>query len=82
MGKEVQKIHLTKLQFVDSAKFIVSSLSNVKFKHAKKHDNVIMPMIKYGHDNKKCKTCEIKKKKFWVYVENTKLNILYNISIL
>ena len=35
MGKEVQKIHLTKLQFVDSAKFIVNSLSNVKFKHAK-----------------------------------------------
>ena len=45
MEKEVQKIYLTKLQFVDSAKFIVSSLSNVKCKHSKTHDNVIMSMI-------------------------------------
>ena len=53
MEKEVQIIYLTKLQFVDSAQYIVSSLSNVKCKHSKKHDNVVMSMIKHGHDNKK-----------------------------
>ena len=60
MEKEIQKIYLTKLQFADSTKFIVSSLSNVKRKHSKTHDNVIMSMIKHGHDNKRWKTCEIK----------------------
>ena len=42
------------LQFINNAKFNVSSLLNVKCKHAIKSN------CKHGHDNKKCKTYGIK----------------------
>ena len=57
MEKKSQKNIPCKLQFIRSAIFMAISLSNLV-------DNLIEEIYKikckYGHDHKKCETCEIK----------------------
>ena len=47
------------LQFIDSSRFMASSLSNVANNLS---EGICRTKCKYGHDNKKCETCGIKYK--------------------
>ena len=47
------------LQFIGSARFIASSLSNLANNISERIDRI---KCKYGHNYKKCETCEIKYK--------------------
>ena len=55
-GEEVSKNISYILQFIDSARFMASSLSN-SVKNLSEEIHQIK--FKYGHDNKKCETCRI-----------------------
>ena len=67
MGKEVMRINKNKevfekntsykLQFIDSTKFIASSLSNLVNNLS---DEIHRIKFKFGHDDKKCETCGVK----------------------
>ena len=48
-----------KLQFIDSAKFIASSLSNLVNNFSERSHRI---KFKFGHENKKCKTWRFKYK--------------------
>ena len=48
-----------KLQFIDSARFLSSSLSNLVDNFAQRITNI---KCKYGHDNKKCEGSEFNPK--------------------
>ena len=58
-GEEITKTISYKLQLIDSARFMASSLSNLV-------DNLFKGIhkikYKYGHNNKRCETCGIKYK--------------------
>ena len=60
-GKENTKIISYRLQFIDSARFMAISLSNLVNNHAKGIHKV---KCKYGHYNEKCEMCGIKYKDF------------------
>ena len=66
-GNKITKKHiLQRLQFIDSTRFMVSSLSNLV--------NIIAERIhkikcKYGNSNKKYETCGIKYKDCWYFLE-------------
>ena len=47
------------IQFIDSARFIASSLSNLVNSLS---ENIRRINLKFGHSNKKCGTCEMKYK--------------------
>ena len=67
VGKEVTRIdkngeEFTKnisyiLQFIDSARFMASSLENLVNNLSEEIHKI---KCEYGHDDKKCETCEIK----------------------
>ena len=66
-GKEITRKITYRLQFIDSARFISSSLSNlvnnlIEEIHKKK--------CKYRHDNKKYETCGVKYKDCKIFFEN------------
>ena len=52
-GKEVTNNISYILKFIDSARFMASSLSSLI-------KCLIIVKCKYGHDNKKCETCKIR----------------------
>ena len=54
--KEIIKNILYILQFLDSARFIASSLSNLVNNLS---EGIHKIKCKYGHDDKKCQTCRI-----------------------
>ena len=58
MEKNLQKISYI-LQFIDSARFRASWLSNLVNNLSEGSHRI---KRKYGHDNKKCETCRIKYK--------------------
>ena len=58
-GKRTTKSISYILQFIDSARYMASSLSNLVNNLAKGIHKI---KCKYGHDNKKCKTYGIKYK--------------------
>ena len=74
MKKKPQKNIPCKLQIIRSARFMAISLSNLV-------DNLIEEIYKikckYGHDYKKCETCEIKFKGCEWFFEYT--NVKYNL---
>ena len=45
------------LQFIIKARFMASSLSNLVNNHSEEIHRI---KFKYGHDDRKCKACEIK----------------------
>ena len=57
--KKITKSISYRLQFIDSARFMASSLSNLTNNLA---DRIHEIKYKFGHDNKKCETCGIKYK--------------------
>ena len=57
--KEITKNISYRLQFLGSAKFVASSLSNLVSNLAEGIHDI---KCKYRHDNKKCETCGIKYK--------------------
>ena len=57
--EETTKVISHRLQFIDSARFMASSLVNVVNNLAEGSYKI---KCKYGHDSKKCETCEIKYK--------------------
>ena len=57
MGKKITKPRSYRLQFIDSARLMASSLSNLVNNLAERVNKI---KYKYGHDNKKCETCGIK----------------------
>ena len=56
-GKQITKTISYRLQFIDSAKFMSSSLSNLANNLA---EGIPEIKCKYRHDDKKCETCGIK----------------------
>ena len=58
-GEEVTKNLSYILQFIDSARFMASSLSNLV---TNLFEGIHRIKCKYGHDDKKCETCGIKHK--------------------
>ena len=56
------------LQFIDSARFMVSSLSNLVNNFS---EGINKTKFKYKHNNKKCETCGIKYCDY--FVEYTKV---------
>ena len=63
------------MKFIDSARFMASSLSNLVNNLAEVIHQI---KCKYGHDNKKCETCSIKYKDGECYLEytNVKNNLI------
>ena len=60
-GEEIKKTISYKLQFIDSTKFMGSSLSNTVDNHAAGIQKI---KCKSGEDDKKCQTCAIKHKDY------------------
>ena len=58
-GEKITKYIYYKLQFIDSGRFMTSSLSNLVNNLS---EGILKIKCKYGHDDKKCKTCRIKYK--------------------
>ena len=56
-NEETKKIISYKLQIIDSARFMTSSLSNLVHNLAEGIHKIV---CKYGHDNKKCEMYWIK----------------------
>ena len=56
------------LQFIDSARFTASSLSNLANNLS---EGIHRTKSKYGHDDKRCETCEIKYKYCDCFLEYT-----------
>ena len=56
-GEEITKNISYILQFIDSARFMTSSLSNLVNNLSERIHRI---KCKYKHDDKKCKTCRIK----------------------
>ena len=67
-GKETTKNISYLLQFIDSAKFMASSLSNLVNNLS---EGIHRIKSKYGHDDKKCDTCRIKYKYCKCFLECT-----------
>ena len=59
MEKKLQKNICYILQFIDSAKFMESSLSNIVNNFS---EGIHRIKCKFGHDDKKCEICGIKYK--------------------
>ena len=59
IGKKSQTPYLTLSQFIGSARFMASSLSN---RVSNLPEGIHKIKYKFGHDDKKCKTYEIKYK--------------------
>ena len=58
-GEEITRNTSHILQFIDSARFMASSLSNLANNLSEGMHRI---KCKFGHDDKKCKTCGIKYK--------------------
>ena len=56
-GEEITKMYLNRIQFIDSARFMVRSLSNLLNNLS---EGIHKIKCKYTHDDKKCETCRIK----------------------
>ena len=56
-GEEITKNISNILQFIESARFMASLLSNFVNNHS---EGIHRTKCKLGHDHKKCETCEIK----------------------
>ena len=67
MENKLQKPYLTDY-FIDSARVMVSSLSNLANNLAEGIHR-IKCKCKYGHDNKKCETCRINYKNCECFLE-------------
>ena len=61
------------LQFIDSVRFMASSLSNL-FDNL--FEEVDRTKSKYGHDDKKCETCGIKYKYCDCFLEYTNFKMI------
>ena len=68
-GEEITKTISYRLQFIDSATFIASSLSNLLNNVSERSHKI---KCKYGHENEKCETCRIKYKYCDCFLEFTK----------
>ena len=58
-GEEITKYLFYRLQFVNSGRFVASSLSNLVNKLSEEIHKI---KCKYGHNERKCETCRIKYK--------------------
>ena len=67
-GREVTKIIFCILQFIDSARYMASSLSNLV---SNLSEGIHRIKCEFGHDDKKCKTCGIKYKYSERFLEYT-----------
>ena len=67
-GEEITKNISYILQFIDSARFMASSLSNLVNNLS---EGIHRIKCKYGHDDKKCETCGIKYKHCDCFLEYT-----------
>ena len=70
MEKKLQKISYM-LQFIDSARFMASSLSNLVNNLS---EGIHITKCKYEYGNKKCETCGIKYKSCDCFLEYTNFN--------
>ena len=68
MENKLQKNISYILQFIDSARFMASSLSNPVNNLSEKIHRI---KFKYKHDDKKCETCRIKYKYCHCFLEYT-----------
>ena len=66
MKKKLQKNISYKVQFIDSARFMADSLPNLV---NNLFEGIYRIKCKFGHDDKKCKTCRIKYKYFDSFLE-------------
>ena len=62
------KKYILQIIFIDSTRFMVSSLSNLINNVS---EGIYKIKCKYGHDDKKCKTCGIKYKDWECFLEYT-----------
>ena len=67
-GEEITKNISYILQFIDSARFMASSLSNLVNNLS---EGIHIIKSKYGHNDKKCETCRIKYKYWTCFLEYT-----------
>ena len=67
-GEEITKNISCILKFIDSAKFMARSLSNLVNNFSERLHRI---KCKLGHENKKCKTCGIKYKYCDCFLEYT-----------
>ena len=67
-GKEIIKNIFCIVHFIDSARFMVSSLSNLVNNLS---SGIHWIKCKFGHDNEKCETCGIKCKYCNCFLEKT-----------
>ena len=68
MKKKITKDISSVLQFIDSARFMASSLSNLVNNLS---EGIHRIKCKFGHDDKKCETCGIKYKYCDFFLEYT-----------
>ena len=68
MEKKLQKNISNSLQFIESARFIASSLSNFVNNISERIHRI---KCKFGHDDEKCETCGIKYKYCNCFLEYT-----------
>ena len=68
MEKKLQKNISNSLQFIESARFIASSLSNFVNNISEQIHRI---KCKFGHDDEKCETCGIKYKYCNCFLEYT-----------
>ena len=75
MEKKLQKYIYYILQFIDSARFMASSLSNLVNNLS---EGIHRIKCKFGHDDKKCETCGINHKYYICFLEyaNFKDNLI------
>ena len=67
-GEEITKNISYILQFIDSARFMASLLSNLVNNLSERIHRI---KCEFGHDDKKCETCEIKSKYCDYFLEYT-----------
>ena len=80
-GEEITKYISFILPFIDNARYIASSLSNLVNNLS---EEIYRTKCKYGHDDKKCETCGIKYKYCDCFLEYTNFKndlIEYNIYV-
>ena len=74
MEKKLQKNMSYILQFIDSARFLASSLSNIANNLSEGIHRV--KCKNYGQDDKKCETCGIKYKYWDCFLEYTHFKMI------
>lgn len=76
IGKEPTKIISNSLMFIDIARFMTSSISNLIYNHVAEIHKI---KRKHEHDYKKCETCE-KTDKDWIHKSLEYISVKYDLT--